>query len=94
MPDIRYDWDEVKRRANLKNHKLDFKDAWRVYEHPNKVTEPDDRHYEDRLVDFAETGGKVRVLVYTVSDDVVRCISFRTATRKERNFYYEEIKNR
>jgi uncharacterized DUF497 family protein len=38
---MRYEWDEAKRLANLKKHKLDFDSAWRVYEHPNKVTVAD-----------------------------------------------------
>jgi uncharacterized protein len=90
----RYDWDEVKRRTNLQKHKLDFSRAKHIYEHPSKVTVPDEYPYEDRLVDFAEMDGVVRVLVYTMRGSTVRCISFRSATRSEREFYYEEIKNR
>ena len=33
-----YEWDEDKRRSNLADHKLDFRDAWRVYEALDKVT--------------------------------------------------------
>lgn len=94
MPGIQYDWDENKRRANLKKHKLDFRRAKHVYEHPRKVTVPDEYPYEDRLVDFAEMDDVVRVLVYTMRGNAVRCISFRSATRSEREFYYEEVAKR
>jgi uncharacterized DUF497 family protein len=35
---IAYEWDEAKRLTNLSEHKLDFEDAWRVYEATDKVT--------------------------------------------------------
>jgi uncharacterized DUF497 family protein len=89
---IDYKWDEAKRRANLKKHKLDFRVAWCIYEHPNKVTVVDEYPHEERLWDLAEVGGMV--LVYTLRSNDVRCISFRVATRKERESYYEEIANR
>lgn len=93
-PKIHYQWDEEKRRANFKKHRLDFEDAWQVYEHPNKVTLVDEYPYEDRLRDLVEIDGTVRLLVYTIRGAKVRCISFRAATRGEREYYYEEIKNR
>ncbi len=94
MPIIRYDWDEEKRRTNLRKHDLDFEDAWRIYEHPRKVTFEDEYPYEERYRDFAEINGTVRLLVYTIRGKKVRCISFRAATRAEQEIYYEEIKNR
>ena len=53
MPLIRYDWDEEKRLANFKKHRLDFEDAWRVYEHSGKVTVKDTYPYEERYRDLA-----------------------------------------
>jgi uncharacterized DUF497 family protein len=91
---IEYEWSEEKRRKNLKKHKLDSRAAKHVYEHHNKITVPDEYPYEDRFLDFAEMGGAVKVLVYTMRGSKVRCISFRSATRSEREFYYEEIANR
>jgi uncharacterized DUF497 family protein len=64
MPRIKYEWDEEKRIANLKKHKLDFNVARRVYEHPNKITVADKYPYEERFRDLAEVNGKVRLLVY------------------------------
>jgi uncharacterized DUF497 family protein len=90
----RYEWDEEKRFANLKKHKLDFRVARYVYEHPDKVTVADQYPYEERFWDLAEVNGAVRLLVYTMRGSVVRCISFRPTTPSERRFYYEEIKNR
>jgi len=93
-PEIVYDWDKEKRRANLKNHKLDFRDAWQIYEHPNKVTVMDPYPHEERFRDYAAIKGTVRMLVYTMRDEAVRCISFRAAEPDEESWYYEEITNR
>jgi uncharacterized protein len=94
MPGIWYDWDREKRRADLRKHNLNLEDAWRIYEHLQKVTLVDEYPYEDRFWDLAVMDGAVRVLVYTMRGSRVRYISFRTATRSEREYYYEEIANR
>jgi uncharacterized DUF497 family protein len=91
---IRYEWDPEKRLANLRRHKLDFIDAWQVYEHSHKVTVADEYKGEDRFRELAEVRSRVHLLVYTLRGDVVRCISHRPATRGETRFYYEEIANR
>ena len=90
----RYEWDEEKRLTNLHKHKLDFQDAWQVYGHPGKVTVEDTYPFEERFRDLAEVNGMVRLLVYTMRGQRVRFISYRAATRSERKYYYEEIKNR
>lgn len=94
MPFIQYDWDEEKRLANLRKHKLDFNDSWRIYEHPAKITLEDEYSHEERLWDLAEVKGRILLLVYTLRGDEVRCISFRVATRREEVIYYEEVKRR
>jgi uncharacterized DUF497 family protein len=88
---LRYEWDEPKRRANIRKHGLDFQGAWRVYEHKRKVTLPDEYPDEERWQDLAEAQGIVYLLVYTEFGDTVRCISYRRASRLEAQFYYEQI---
>jgi uncharacterized DUF497 family protein len=90
----RYEWDEDKRLANLRKHGLDFNAAWRVYEHPAKVTVEDIYPHEERYRDFAVVDGAVKLLIYTMRGQRVRYISYRAATRNEREYYYEQIKNR
>ncbi len=95
---MKYAWDEAKRLKNLTQHQLDFRAAWQVYEHPDKVTENDPYPNEERFRAWAEVDGVVRLLVYTMrvnenGDEVLRCISFRTAKGKERESYYETIQN-
>jgi uncharacterized protein len=84
-----YEWDKAKREANLRKHGLDFADAWLVYENPDKITLVAASRNELRLMDVAllEIHGVVLVLVYTIRGGNVRCISYRPASRKERQLY-------
>ena len=89
-----YVWDEAKRKSNLKKHGLDFKDAYLVYENPDKCTYDARREDEYRLMDvaLAIVEGRLLTLVYTEQDDEVRIISFRHASRTERRQYEEDSK--
>ena len=92
---VQYEWDEQKRRENLKRHGLDFRDAAKVYEHPVKMTIDSRKRGEDRKIDIApiEETLIVMTLVYIERGPVVRIISLRRASRKERSYYYEYIEN-
>lgn len=84
-----YEWDEAKRKANLRKHGLDFADASLVYEDPKKLTLISAWSEESRNLDlaFAEIHGTLLCLVYTERGDNVRVISFRRASRRERRLY-------
>jgi len=85
-------WDEAKRQSNLEKHKLDFKDAHLVFENPDKCTYDASREGEIRWLDIAlaEVHGKLLVLVYTRRRELVRVISFRPASREEREQYDQD----
>ncbi|MGO8758156.1 MAG: BrnT family toxin [Terracidiphilus sp.] len=82
-------WDETKRTANLKKHGLDFKDAHLVYENPDKCTYEAGYRGEHRLMDLAMAAvhGRLLTLIYTERVGDVRVISFRPASREEREQY-------
>jgi hypothetical protein len=84
-----YEWDEAKRAANLKKHHLDFRDAYLVYDHPQKITFRTQRGKEPRFQDIAlvEIAGSILSLVYVMRGLNVRVISFRPASRRERRIY-------
>jgi hypothetical protein len=84
-----YEWDEAKREANLRKHRLDFWAAHLVYENPEKVTYRLNSGPETRSLDIAlvELKGAVLALVYTTRNGNVRFISFRYASRRERRRY-------
>lgn len=45
---IRFEWDEEKRLANLKRHRIDFKDVYRVLDFDRFLLEDDRYDYEER----------------------------------------------
>lgn len=87
-------WDEAKRKSNLEKHGLDFKDAHLVYENPDKCTYEAGYRGERRLMDLATAvvHGRLLTLIYTERGDDVRVISFRPASREERE-QYDQDKN-
>lgn len=82
-------WDEKKRRANLLKHRLDFADAALVYENVGKITLSSERHGERRYADTAviEVSKTYLTLVYVERTPAIRVISFRTASRRERQLF-------
>jgi uncharacterized protein len=89
-----YVWDEAKRKSNLEKHGLDFLDAYLVYENPDKCAYDTSRLGEPRLMEIAlaEVKGKVLALIYTERGSDVRVISFRPASREEREQYEADKK--
>lgn len=89
-----YAWDEAKRKSNLEKHGLDFKDAFLVYENPDKCTYEAGYRGECRLIDLATAvvHGRLLTLIYTKRGGSVRIISFRPASREERKQYEQDKK--
>lgn len=87
-------WDERKRLSNTKKHGLDFNDARLVYDNPEKLTYRASHEDEVRQMDLALVliKGRVLALVYTERGVDVRVISFRPASREEREQYEEDKK--
>jgi uncharacterized DUF497 family protein len=82
-------WDETKRQSNLRKHGIDFRDAHLVYDNPDKCTYDSSRADERRLMDIAVAviRGRLLALIYTERGDNIRVISFRPASREEREQY-------
>ncbi len=84
-----FEWDEEKRRANLRKHGVEFADAATAFDDDNAVTMPDpDSEGEERFLTLANDAlGRLLVVVYTWRGDSIRLISARKATRRERRQY-------
>jgi len=86
----RYEWDEEKRRQNLAKHGLDFSRAYLVCESPLAWDFPSPRANEESrrcAVAFVPDHRAIVLLAYVRRGSVVRCISFRRASRAEREAY-------
>jgi uncharacterized DUF497 family protein len=86
-------WDEAKRKSNLEKHGLDFTDAHLVYDNPDKCTYQSNRKGERRLMDlaFAVVNGRLLALIYPKRGNDIRVISFRPASREEREQHERDI---
>jgi len=91
---MRIKWDERKRRTNLRQHGLDFVDAEQIFK-SETLTIIDDRfdYDEIRYVSFGMLQDIVVAVVYTETDETIRVISLRKATRNEEREYYAKIRD-
>jgi uncharacterized protein len=91
---MRFTWSERKRASNVKDHGLDFGDAPRVFE-GRTFTYEDDRfaYGEQRFVTLGLLAGVPVSVVHTESEDEIRVISFRKATKHEAEIYFREVKD-
>jgi uncharacterized protein len=80
---MRYDWDLNKAAANVRKHGISFQQATAAFRDPLKIEELDDRedYGEDRIKAIGMVQGVLLCVVYTESDDVIRIISARKATK-------------
>lgn len=92
MKPLRFEWDEDKAKSNLKKHKVSFEEAKTVFHDENARLIPDPEHSEeeDRFILMGlSTGVKMLVVChcYRESEQVIRIISARKATKREMSFY-------
>ena len=91
---MEFEWDEAKRKSNLRNHGIDFVGIEQVFEGAT-VTILDDRfdYGEQRFVTFGLLEGRVVAIAHTETDEVIRITSVRKATNYEESSYFKEISN-
>ena len=85
-----YEWDPSKAIANIEKHGIDFADAVTVFDDFSAVTIDDPDYDEQRFITIAEdVFGRILVVAYTWRGDIIRIISARKATKRERKHYEE-----
>lgn len=88
-------WDETKRRTNLAKHGLDFADAGEVLDSRFRLDIPIVRRGEVRIQSISYVLSYLAVLtvVHVERGHAIRVISFRRASREEREAYYVWLEN-
>ncbi len=92
MPELRFDWDSKKDTQNRRKHRVSFDDSETIFadEHALLIDDPEHSTVEDRFI-LLGLSAKLRILVvahaYREDEGVIRVISARKATRKERDIY-------
>lgn len=91
---MEYDWDEEKRKENLRKHNVDFSLAC-LFNWGFALIEQDLRknYGESRFSSVAPIGERLYVMVYTIRKETVRIISLRKANLREWRKYVEKTKN-
>ena len=86
---MKFEWDDTKRRINLKKHALDFRDAHVVFNDEALILEdPHNDYNETRYLLQGTLEQHIVIIVFTVrDDDVIRIISMRKANKRERQNY-------
>lgn len=91
---MEFTWSETKREANIKAHGLDFVDTESVFEGVTFTFEDDRFSYgEQRFVTLGMLAGVPVSVVHTENEHEIRVISFRKATKRESQIYFDEIQN-
>jgi len=94
MKPLRFEWDPRKNLENQRKHGVSFEEAQAVFldENALMIHDPDHSDDEDRFV-LLGLSATIRLLAvchcYRKSEEVIRIISARKATRKEQKRYWE-----
>ncbi len=97
MESLRFQWDGKKDRSNRKRHGISFLEAQTVFydEHAIEFSDLEHSDGEDRFL-LLGLSLRLRVLLichcYRESESIIRIISARKATRKERAVYVRKGK--
>jgi uncharacterized DUF497 family protein len=92
MGELRFEWDPAKAAANERKHGVSFPEAQTVFsdELALLLDDPDHSEAADRFI-LLGMSAALRILVvvhcYRATEDTIRLISARKATRSERRQY-------
>ena len=90
---LEFEWDEDKAASNLRKHGVSFDEASTVFADPLAAIFDDEEHSQDEIREIA-IGHSILQQLMLVSftetgEDVIRIISARKATKRERRDYEE-----
>jgi uncharacterized DUF497 family protein len=87
---LNFEWDIKKAQINIERHGISFKEASTIFADPLSDFFYDSDHSVDEdqyLAIGLSEFNNVLVVVFTEKDDIIRIISARKATKKERKHY-------
>lgn len=90
-----FEWDEVKNKSNRRKHGIWFEEARSVFDDQfGRLFVDSDQSEEDRFILIGySSSNKLLIVIHCLrqSGSVVRIISARKATKKERGYYEKRI---
>ncbi len=87
---MKFEWDENKAATNLSKHRVSFNEAKTVFDDPLYVDfyDPDHSDDEHRYIIVGQSQkGRLLIMSYTERANIIRLISARETTRRERKTY-------
>ena len=85
-------WDEPKRKRNLRQHGLDFKDCDVVFDGPVLTAEDTREPYGEKRINLLGwLQGRVVHMTYTERGDDLHIVSLREATKHEARYYFKAL---
>jgi hypothetical protein len=91
---MEFEWDESKRRGNLRKHGIDFADSHAIFSGSTKSILDDRFDYgEERFLTFGLLDQCVVVIAHTEDSDRIRVISIRKATTHEQALFFQGIQD-
>lgn len=90
---MQFEWDGQKALINVRKHGVSFDDAATVFNNPLALIFADDSHSNEEqreLIIGHSAIGQLLIVVFTErNDDIIRIISAREVTNRERRDYEE-----
>ena len=92
---MEFTWDERKRLINLRDHKLDFQDAWMVFNGLEYTSEDNRFQYPERRYNtIGFLGERIVRITYSCEKEIYRVISLRKASNREASEFIRAIRQR
>lgn len=91
--DLHFEWDDAKAAGNFVKHGVAFEAAAAIFDDPNRLEEDDIfANGEYRTIAIGMVDSLVLAVVYSEPEDnLIRLISARLATAKERRAYEQNL---
>lgn len=92
---ITFEWDDAKAEANLAKHRVSFAEASTVFYDPHALVVEDDEHsYDENRFVIVGLSSVAQVLTvchcYRETNELIRIISARKATKNEGREYWRQ----
>lgn len=92
---MRFEWDPDKNLANKKKHGVSFEAATFVFDDATALSRVDDRYDDGRWFTIGRVGNRIVYVAHRVEEDddeeeIIRIISAREATSRERKRYHDD----
>lgn len=89
---MKFVWDENKRIINYQKHRVDFRNANRLWYSPMVIVVDQRQCYgKKRYIGLGLLNQRVMVVVYTQRHQSIRIISFRKANKREVTVYEKKV---